>query len=181
MRRYSEAAIRFVGDLLPRYKDAWRIDYASFRPLEEEGRDLPWKKRNDLLHTDAFPTRPTNGDLILRFFTNINPSKARVWLTSDPFEKLAADRAADAGLTRIAAQMKSPLSLMKRAVQKIGVPVVDRSPLRRVHARIPRLSKRQSGVSAELSQVPLRVPTRFRVDGLHRRCAACRPIGTARA
>jgi hypothetical protein len=127
LRTYSRAAIHFVGELLPRYKDAWRVDYASFRPLEEEGRDLPWKKRNDLLHTDAFPTRPTNGDLILRFFTNINPSKVRVWLTSDPFEKLACERAADAGLTRIATQTKSPLNVMKRAAQKLGVPVVDRS------------------------------------------------------
>ncbi len=127
LRHYSEAAIRFVGQLLPRYKNSWRVDYASFRPLEEEGRDLPWKKRNDLLHTDAFPTRPTNGDLILRFFTNINPSKARVWQTSDPFEKLASERAADAGLTRIAAQAKLPFSAIKRAVQKIGVPVIDRS------------------------------------------------------
>jgi hypothetical protein len=62
--------------LLPRYMEKARIDFASFRPQEEEGRDLPTKKRNDLLHVDAFPTRPTRGDMILRFFTNIHPDQA---------------------------------------------------------------------------------------------------------
>jgi 3-deoxy-D-manno-oct-2-ulosonic acid (Kdo) hydroxylase len=98
LRSYSEWAVRFTGLILPRYKQHWRLDYASFRPQEEEGRDLPWKKRNDLLHVDAFPSRPTKGDLILRVFTNINPERKRVWLTSDPFAKLAPKYASDAGL-----------------------------------------------------------------------------------
>jgi hypothetical protein len=51
-----------------------RLDFASLRPLEEAGRGLPLKKRNDLLHTDAFPTQPTNRGLILRFFTNVHPT-----------------------------------------------------------------------------------------------------------
>ena len=38
---------------------------------------------------DSFPTRPTNGDRILRLFTNINPSKNRVWITSETFEAIA--------------------------------------------------------------------------------------------
>ena len=71
MRSYSERALAFLWKLLPRYMEKARIDFASFRPQEEEGRDLPTKKRNDLLHVDAFPTRPTRGDMILRFFTNI--------------------------------------------------------------------------------------------------------------
>jgi 3-deoxy-D-manno-octulosonic acid hydroxylase-like protein len=86
---YSRQVLKTVGDLLPEYRAAWKVDYASFRSEEEQGRQLPWKKRNDLLHVDAFPSRPTNGDLILRVFSNINPSKSRVWLTSDPFEPLA--------------------------------------------------------------------------------------------
>src|SRR5229473_4544503 len=89
MRAYSQRVIGFLGAFLPRYMENCRIDFASFRPQEEEGRDLPTKKRNDLLHVDAFPTRPTGGDMILRVFTNVNPSKARVWMTSDPFEPLA--------------------------------------------------------------------------------------------
>ncbi len=98
MRSYSERALAFLWKLLPRYMEKARIDFASFRPQEEEGRDLPTKKRNDLLHVDAFPTRPTRGDMILRFFTNIHPSKPRVWMTSDPMGALAPRYANDAGL-----------------------------------------------------------------------------------
>ncbi len=102
LRSYSQHALEFLRTFLPRYMDKCRVDFASFRPLEEEGRDLPTKKRNDLLHVDSFPTRPTSGDLILRFFTNINLTKPRVWLTSDPFETIAPRYAADAGLSQIA-------------------------------------------------------------------------------
>jgi len=97
MRGFSHAVLAFLKELLPRYVEGWRIDYASFRGFEEEGRDLSFKKRNDLLHIDAFPTRPTGGDLILRTFVNINPSRSRVWLTGDPFEQVAGRYAAEAG------------------------------------------------------------------------------------
>ncbi|MBV8867588.1 MAG: Kdo hydroxylase family protein, partial [Acidobacteriaceae bacterium] len=103
MRNYSRAVVEFTAQLLPAYALSWKLDYASFRPLEEDGRDLPLNKRNDLLHTDAFPSRPTNGDLILRAFTNIHPSKTRNWVTTDPFPVLAQKYAYDAGLQGIAA------------------------------------------------------------------------------
>ena len=88
MRRYSGAAIDFLGRLLPDYAATWKVDYASFRPQEEEGREVRLRARNDLLHVDSFPTRPTEGDRILRFFTNINPDQQRRWLTADPFPQL---------------------------------------------------------------------------------------------
>ena len=132
LRRYSQRAIDFLGELLPHYKDKWRLDFASFRPLEEEGRSLSWKKRNDLLHIDAFPTRPTNGDLILRLFTNIHPSKMRVWLTGDPFGPLAERYAPAAGLQRISGHASSPghrgRRTVKRLFRQLGLPVADRSP-----------------------------------------------------
>lgn len=130
-RSYSQRVIDFFGKLLPRYKKNWKIDYASFRSEEEAGRDLPWKKRNDLLHVDAFPSRPTNGDLILRVFTNVNPSQSRVWLTGDPFEAVAEQYAADAGLTRIAADARSAMNGMKRAWTRTVGPLLhlpDRTP-----------------------------------------------------
>ena len=72
LRSYTAWAVRFVAELLPSYARAWQVDYSSFRPVEERNRRLPWKKRNDLIHTDAFPSRPTHGGLILRLFTNLN-------------------------------------------------------------------------------------------------------------
>lgn len=130
-RTYSRDVIRFVSELLPVYAQHWRLDYASFRPVEEEGRDLPLNKRNDLIHTDAFPSRPTNGDLILRVFTNISPAKTRVWITSDPFRAVATEYAREAGLRQIAARAYSPagrlLNHSARALHSLGVPVVPRS------------------------------------------------------
>ena len=88
MRRYSESVQRFLAEFLAPYQRRWRLDYASFRPLEEKGRDLPTRRRNDLLHTDAFPTRPTHGWRILRFFNNIHPSRTRDWVVGEPFGRV---------------------------------------------------------------------------------------------
>ena len=89
LRNYSSRAARFLDDLLVPYRGNTRLDLASFRPLEESGRSARLHARNDLPHVDAFPTRPTNGDRILRLFTNIHPSRNRVWATSLTFEGLA--------------------------------------------------------------------------------------------
>src|SRR5258708_37836227 len=97
MKSYSQNATRLLSVLLAPYREDWKLDYASYRPLEEENRDLSLHKRNDLLHTDAFPSRPTNGDRILRFFTNINPSQPRKWMTTTPFDALAAQFAGKSG------------------------------------------------------------------------------------
>ncbi len=118
MRTYSERALGFLWKLLPRYMQKARIDFASFRPQEEEGRDLPTKKRNDLLHVDAFPTRPTGGDMILRCFTNIHATQPRVWMTSDPFGVLAPKYATDAGLAEVARHPKG--SLVSRLLGAFG-------------------------------------------------------------
>jgi len=126
MRSYSERALAFLWKLLPRYMEKARIDFASFRPQEEEGRDLPTKKRNDLLHVDAFPTRPTRGDMILRFFTNIHPVKARVWMTSDPMGALAPRYAKGAGLQDVAAHPNG--SLASRVLGAFGGVDAKRSP-----------------------------------------------------
>jgi hypothetical protein len=85
MRGYSQHVVSFLTGFLAPYRAQWRLDYASFRPLEEQNRDLPLRRRNDLLHTDAFPTRPTHGARILRFFNNVHPTRTRDWVVSDPF------------------------------------------------------------------------------------------------
>lgn len=88
LRTHAARVTQLVTTLLPPYAAGLRVDYTSFRPEEEEGRTLRRRSRNDLLHTDAFPSRPTNGDRILRVFTNINPHRARCWVTTDGFEEL---------------------------------------------------------------------------------------------
>jgi hypothetical protein len=88
MRRYSSAVEKFLSDFLAPYQKRWHLDYASYRPIEEKGRDLPLRRRNDLLHVDAFPTRPTRGWRILRFFHNIHPERTRDWAVGEPFSRI---------------------------------------------------------------------------------------------
>jgi hypothetical protein len=132
MRDYSRRALQFVAGILPDYARSWKVDYASFRSIEERGRELPVNKRNDLLHVDAFPTRPVFGNLILRCFTNVSPAQPREWLTSDPFSILAEREAPNAGLAQFAASDGSLLSGARRtairALRGLGLPLIDRSP-----------------------------------------------------
>lgn len=103
MRRYSKQVLEFLSQILAPYASEWSLDYASFRSEQEQDRKLPLHKRNDLLHVDAFPSRPTRGGRIMRCFTNINPTEPRVWQTTDPFSDLARQHAQKAGLGGIAA------------------------------------------------------------------------------
>src|SRR5580700_7074755 len=100
LKSYSQHATQFLGELLPPYAGKWKLDFASFRPLEERGRSARLHARNDLPHFDSFPTRPTNGDRILRFFTNLNPTQNRVWTTSQTFEAIGPHFAKSLGLPR---------------------------------------------------------------------------------
>jgi len=131
LRRYSQNVIRFVADFLSPYAQHWRIDYASLRPVEESGRPMPLKKRNDLLHVDAFPTRPTYGRCILRVFTNIHPNRPRVWVTGPPFETVVDRWVPPAMLKRLARWARSPARRWGRTVlgwvRRVGLPVTPRS------------------------------------------------------
>ena len=129
MRTYSLQITRFISAFLAPYAGKLALDFASFRPLEEHGRDLPLHKRNDLLHVDAFPTRPTRGARILRVFNNLNPTVPRIWRTGEPFHELATRFAKDAGIDRYAAQARSPLFRLRRTATRVfhslGAPVAD--------------------------------------------------------
>jgi hypothetical protein len=131
LRHYSQQVTQFLGSFLTPYKDKWKMDFASFRPLQEKGRQLSLHKRNDLLHVDAFPSRPTNGGRILRIFTNINPEHARIWEITDRFDVIAKRYANDVGLPRIAQGSKSTtraiLKGMAPVLKAVGVKGADRS------------------------------------------------------
>jgi len=98
LRGYSQRATRFTSELLAPYAESLRVDCTSFRPQQEEGRQIRVRARNDLIHFDSFPTRPSNGNRILRVFRNINPSEPRVWLTGGTFDELAGTFAGSPGM-----------------------------------------------------------------------------------
>ena len=126
MRGFSESVTSFLELLIAPYADTWRLDYASFRPEQEKGRDLKVNARNDLLHVDAFPTRPTYGNRILRFFVNISPQESRRWITSDPFDELVKLYAGSESmpLPREAGDLTGRIrrSLLRKA-KRMGLPV----------------------------------------------------------
>jgi hypothetical protein len=129
MRGYSTSVAHFLTRFLAPYQQHWKLDYASFRPQEEQNRDLPLRRRNDLLHTDAFPTRPTHGARILRFFNNVNPTRTRDWIVSDPFPTTVRQFAP----REIAPHPGSALSRIgKASARAIGlgvvIPSLKRSP-----------------------------------------------------
>src|SRR5215510_13925328 len=130
MRHFSQAAAQFVSRLLAPYAAKLQMDFASFRPLEEMNRALPLHKRNDLLHVDAFPSRPTRGARILRCFTNLNPSQPRKWLVGERFPELAKRYAGEAGLARMAGRANPSKAAWHRGVtylkRAMGMPAQHR-------------------------------------------------------
>jgi hypothetical protein len=156
MRRYSVEVTHFLGKLLAPYAAHWTLDYASFRPEQEKGRDLPVHKRNDLLHVDAFPTRPMHGKRILRCFTNINPDQARIWNTTDGFPVLAEKFAANAGLARFAAQGSPRAWPVVRGIKKLfGFKAVDHSAYDRFMLRFHDYLKEQTEFQESCKKVRL--------------------------
>jgi len=128
MRNYSAQVIEFLTKFLSPYAGKWILDYSSFRPFEEERRTLPLHKRNDLLHVDAFPSRPTAGGRILRVFTNLNPDQPRVWNTTEDFASLAQRHADAAGLRQIAEDDSFLGRTVQTWAEKLGFSKSGRTP-----------------------------------------------------
>jgi len=150
MRRYSKSIDSFLSGFLSPYERRWQLDYASFRPLEEKGRDLPVRRRNDLLHTDAFPTRPTRGRRILRFFHNIHPSQTRDWIIGEPFARVVS--AFTPGKLAIPQPDSSIIRASKQLAQAIGlaalVPQWKRGPYDEYMMRLHNTMKEDSAFQA---------------------------------
>jgi hypothetical protein len=90
MGEFSDAALRFVTELCPRYAAGIARGRASYRPVEIAGRHYSPRKDDRLLHVDAFPSTPTRGRRILRLFCNVNPAgEPRLWHLGRPFAALA--------------------------------------------------------------------------------------------
>ncbi len=148
LRDYSQRVVRFAAELLPSYARAWRVDFASFRPQEEAGRRAKLRARNDLVHVDAFPTRPCRGDRILRVFTNVNPAVPRVWQTAETFDALAERFAIPSGLLARARQGGLGRAA-RRTLRAIGLPVVARSPYDEFMLRFHHFLKENAAYQAE--------------------------------
>jgi hypothetical protein len=156
MAAYSDRMHRFVDSFLSPYKGKHKLDYASFRGVEAEGRTMPLHKRDDLLHFDAFPSRPTRGGRILRVFTNVNPMLPRVWNVGEPFHVTAPKYAGDRSLR---AATFSPAKRFSDALAaKIGVTVGERSGYDRFMLRFHDLLKEDSEYQANTRKNRIEFP-----------------------
>ncbi len=157
LRSYTERAVAWLAAAFPEYAKGWRLDYASFRPEEEAGRDLDLHSRNDLLHVDAFPTRPTGGDRIFRFFTNVNASQPRVWVTGETFEELAGRFAASSGLLARATR-RGPGSAWRPLARALHLPGSRRTPydefMLRFHHFLKENGEYQAGARKTTTEFP---------------------------
>lgn len=88
LNRFSESARRWLDETFPEYVGGLTPDRVTWHWMEEATRQLRHNARNDLLHIDNFPTRPTLGRRILRVFVNLNAIDPQVWATSDKFPEI---------------------------------------------------------------------------------------------
>jgi hypothetical protein len=158
LRNYNAHVMEFLKNFLSPYAGKWILDFASFRPFEEERRGLPLHKRNDLLHVDAFPSRPTRGGRILRVFTNLNPSKPRVWNVTGPFERLAREYADAAGLRQIAEDDSTVSRTVQNWGAKLGFAGFGRTPYDMFMLRFHDFLKENKAFQADSEKTPVHFP-----------------------
>jgi hypothetical protein len=128
MQRYSQTVLGFTPQFLTPYAGSLAADFASFRPQQEAGRQIRLRVRNDLLHVDSFPTRPSHGNRILRVFTNINPTEPRAWVTSATFEHLVARYVGAGGMPLPRGMPSGPRKVLTRLARALGLLSLARPP-----------------------------------------------------
>ena len=134
----SDNIASFIHQAAPRLTRNWTVGTCSFRPIEEQGRNLAAHASNELVHVDAGAYGATNGDRILRFFINVNPDEDRVWSTKGNFPELCQRYAKAADLGCVGSNAgnlsKGPLDHLRTGfinLLALGMPalkVLDSSP-----------------------------------------------------
>jgi hypothetical protein len=147
LRTHGRRVEAFLRRSCPDFVPGWTLGTTSFRSIEEQGRKLPPRSSNELVHIDAGAYGATNGARILRFFVNIHPTRDRVWGTKGSFPALMSRHpelwdAAKGGKERVEID-KGPLDKLYSgligALSKLYplVRVIDSSPydrsMRRIH------------------------------------------------
>ncbi len=114
MKRFSQYAQEFVLNLFPIYQNHIITARTSFRPVEIKGRKSDSLKKDDTqLHLDSFPSTPTNGKRILRFFANVNPFEIpRVWKVGEPYKQV---------IKRFLPQIKQPFYGLRALLYRLGI------------------------------------------------------------
>jgi len=144
LKEHGQRVAEFLRSTTPSITRDWRVATCSFRPLEEQGRNLSAHASNELIHVDADAYGATHGGRILRFFVNLNPSEDRVWVSKGTFPRLLEKYGAAAGLAGGMGNRIRPGPLGRlyssalRGIDRLGIPlgqVLDTSPYDRAMRR----------------------------------------------
>ncbi len=135
---HSRNVTEFFMDSMPELFHGATIATSSFRPIQEQGRNLSAHASNELIHFDAKAYGAVNGNRILRFFVNLNTSEDRVWATRGNFPDLFEVYAEQAGLLKRIQKTglkRSTLDEVRTAlltgISRLGLPkarMLDNSP-----------------------------------------------------
>jgi hypothetical protein len=148
--RFGRSAMELIGGLAPDYARTLSRGRASFRPVEIE--DRPTSPRHDdrRLHVDAFPSRPTRGERILRVFCNVAPDgRIRQWVVGEPFEAFAAKQ-----LPRVSRGLPASAWLLER----LGVTKGRRSAYDTLMLGLHDRGKLDEAYQANAPRTPLNFP-----------------------
>jgi len=151
----------FFRRVAPEWTPGWTVGTSSFRGVEEKGRNLKPRSNNEIVHIDAGAYGATNGNRILRFFVNVNPTVDRVWGTKGSFAELFARneafvKAARGKHERIRLQKSVGDKLYSGVINGLStvyplLKVIDSSPYDRAMRRIHNYMKDTESFRADLT------------------------------
>ncbi len=150
IERYSLSATSLVTHLLPSYMPHAKPANTSLRCVEAAGRNTSWRKDDRRLHADAFPSKPTHGERLLRVFTNVNPhNKPRIWNIGEPFAEMAA---------RFLPKVPSYNPLLAKLIYKLGITKTLRGEYDHIMLHLHDLTKADAAYQAGAPQMRFEFP-----------------------
>jgi hypothetical protein len=150
LTNHRDRVTAFLHSVMPTLTHGMNVGTCSFRPMQEQGRDLKPHASNELIHVDAGAYGATNGNRLLRFFVNVNPVEDRVWSTKGALPELLQRYGEQAGVTaeevgRLEKSLADKLrSSALDGISKAGLPlakVLDSSPYDRAMRRFHNFMK----------------------------------------
>ena len=151
MNRFASQSLEFVGRAIPNYKEHLILGRTSFRPVEIKGHQNPsYKKDGGLLHIDSFPSTPTNGKRILRFFANVNPFDiSRIWRLGESHKQV---------IKRFLPQVKNPIFGSRTLMNRFGITksyrILYDHYMLHIHNKMKMDQSYQNKVSQEVLEFP---------------------------
>ncbi len=150
LTNHRDRVTAFLQSVMPTLTRGMNVGTCSFRPMQEQGRDLKPHASNELIHVDAGAYGATDGNRLLRFFVNVNPVEDRVWSTKGALPELLQRYGQQAGVTaeevgRLEKSLTDKLrSSALEGISKAGLPlakVLDSSPYDRAMRRFHNFMK----------------------------------------